>query len=266
MKKIHILMLSLLTVFAFGAVAASVASAAEFELLCVFDEGSLIVPKYGTEATCLAMTPIDEAGAWHLGFEWLANASPIPAAGVTVDITIGGSTKRILLEDMSAGPLKQATAVTCEGTGLGLLLPGGLDEVNSAVPTKCERETDGACTTLIEVKPVNLPWLTELLPFGTGEENEAIDDLYEGTGGNPGWAVKCNTALGEKTDTCTTNKGHTVELALAEEELRSEFQESALEEEWAECSEGNPKLNGLVVGLLDVKALISGVLVAIGIN
>jgi len=260
-------MLSLVTVFAFSAVVASVASAApEFELLCLNDAGSTVTPKYETEAKCLAMEPVDEAGTWYLGFEWLVNSVVVPAGGITVDTTIAGTgtlAKLILLEDMSAGPLKQPTSVTCEGSGLGLLLPGGLDEVNSAVPVNCTRETNGACSTLDSVKPVNLPWLTELLPFKT---NEAIDDLYEGTGGNPGWAVECETALGKKTDTCTTNKGHTLISSTAEEELGAEFLETAEEPEWAECSEGSPKLNGLVVGTLQSMALISGVLVPLTIS
>jgi len=257
-------MLSLFTVFAFSAVATSVASAApEFELLCLNDSGSTVTPKFETLATCEAMTPEDATGTWYLGFEWLVTGGVVPAGGVTVAVTVAGSTKKLLLEDMSAGPLKQATSVTCEGGGLGLLLPGGLDEVNSAEPLNCARETDGACSTLDAVRPVNLPWLTELLPFKT---NEAIDDLYEGTGGSPGWAVECETALGKKTDTCTTNKGHTLISSTAGEEIGAEFLESAVEEEWAECSEGSPKLNGLVVGTLQTTALTSGVLAPLTIS
>lgn len=255
-------MLSLLAVFAFSAVAASVSSATEFELLCLNDSGSTVTPKYETEATCLAMTPEDATGTWYLGFEWLVSGAVVPAGGTTVDI----ATKDILLEDMAAGPLKQATAVLCEGTGLGLLLPGGLDEVNSAVPVNCVREVNGACSSIDSIKPVNLPWLTELLPSPVvGKEDEAWDDLFAGTGGGPGWAVECETALGKKTDTCTTTNGHTL-MSAEGEELNAEFQESAAETEWAECTEGSPKLNGLVVGVLKITALTNGVLVPLTIS
>jgi hypothetical protein len=260
MRKIHILMLSLVAVFAFSAVTASMASATEFELLCVEDLTSSVKPKFLTETTCLAGTPVNEEGAWFLGFEWLVKGNVVPAAGVTVDIT----TTDIVLNDMSAGPLKQNTSVLCEGTGLGLLLPGGLDEQNSFNPEKCVRVVDGACSTLLTFEEVNLPWLTELLPVGT-TENEAQDMIYAGTGGNPGWAVICETALGTKTDTCTTNQGTTL-LSPEGEEINAEFLESAAESEWAECSEASPKLNGLVVGLVLLHALELGVLVPLTIS
>jgi hypothetical protein len=260
MRKIQILMLALAAVFAFSAVTTSLASAAtKFELLCVFDEGSTITPKYETEATCLAGTPVDESGNWHLGFEWLVNGNAVPATGVTVDVT----TTNLVLEDMQAGPLKQATSVLCEGTGLGLLLPGGLDEQNSANPEKCVRVTDGACEKLESVLAVNLPWLTELLPFG---ENEAKDMLYLGTGGEPGWAVECETALGKKTDTCTTDNGQTL-LSQEGEELNAEFLKEVEKSEEATCTEGSPKAEaGLVEGLVLLMALESGVLVPLTLS
>jgi hypothetical protein len=259
MKMIYVLMFALAAMFAFSAVAASVSSATEFELLCLNDEGSTVTPKYETKEKCEAMTPEDSSGTWYLGFEWLVSGSVVPAGGTTVDST----TKDILIEDMSAGPLKQATSVKCEGTGLGLALPGGLGEVNSVAPLNCARETDGACSTLEEVRFLNLPWLTELLPRGATEE--VINDFFAGTGGNPGWAVECETALGKKTDTCTTNKGSSL-MGAEGEELTSEFLETAEEAEWLECSEGSPKLNGLVVGTAKLTALTSGVLVPFTIS
>jgi hypothetical protein len=262
MRKIQILMLALAAVLALSAVTTSLASAAtKFELLCVFDEGSTITPKYETEAACLAEKPIDEAGNWHLGFEWLVNGNAVPATGATVDIT----TTNLVLEDMQAGPLKQATSILCEGTGLGLLLPGGLDEQDSMALEKCVRVTDGACETLDSAKFTNLPWLTELLPFGT-EENEAKDMLYAGTGGNPGWAIECETALGKQTDTCTTADGQTL-MSQEGEELNAEFPEKIENLEAAECAQAVPKAEaGLVFGLVLLMALESGALVPLTLS
>jgi hypothetical protein len=222
MKKIHVFMLSLVSIFAFSAVVASAASAEE-------------------------LSPL-----------WLVNGSPVPAGGVTVDVEVGPSL--LLLEDMQSGPLKQATSVECEGTGLGLLLPGGLDEQNSATPEKCVRETDGACETLESVKAVNLPWLTELL---STETNETEDNITAGTGGEPGWAVECETALGKKTDTCTTDQGKTL-LSQEGEEINAEFLKEVEKTEEATCTEGSPKTEaGLITGLILLMALESGALVPV---
>lgn len=266
MRKIHVLLLSLVAMLAFSAMATSAASA--FEILCLKDSGSTIKPLFLTEAECLAMTPVNETGTWYLGYEWLVSGAVVPAGGVTVDVGTtdpSGGTHFILLEDMAAGPLKQATDIECEGTGLGLLLPEGLDEQNSIKPENCKRGTPtGACSALDAVRPVNLPWTTALIPV-SGSETEAEDNPISGTGGNPGWAVECETALGKKTDTCTTNLGKT--LATQEgEEIKSNFPETAAESEWAECTEGSPKLNGLVVGNIYIKALVSGVLVPLTIS
>jgi hypothetical protein len=258
MRKVYILLgIALLGVLALS----NAATSSAFEILCLNDTGSLNLPRYLTEAECLAMTPVNETGTWYLGFEWLVNSVAVPAGGLTVDAT----TTKLLLEDMQAGPLKQATDVECEGTGIGLLLPGGLDEQNSANPVNCKRgASTGACTELLTVAPVNLPWLTELFPIS---ETEAEDALYEGTGGNPGWAVTCLNALGgTSTDTCTTNKGTTL-LTQEGEEIDSEFMESAPLANAAECTEGSPKAEaGLTNGLVLLHALVNEVLAPLTIS
>jgi hypothetical protein len=248
MRKIYMLMLSLIAMFAFSAIVASLASATTYELLCVSDEKSTIMPKYETEAKCLAGTPVDESGNWHLGFEWLVNGSAVPSTGVTVDIT----TTKLLLEDMQAGPLKQATDILCEGTGLGLLLPEGQGTQNST-KQNCKRGSPtGACSTLDTVEAVHLPWLTFVYASTVTTPENAI---YEGTGGKPGWLVECETALGKKNDECITNNGK-ADLEEESGDLNVEFLETAVKEEWAECSEGSPKAEaGLVVGLIHVEAL-----------
>src|SRR5580693_1058210 len=110
---------------------------------------------------------------------WLVMGMDLPA-GVPVDIP---NTRALLLEDTEA--IGGAVDVECGGAGTGEILPEGLDEETSYTPEKCViGSSKGACTSLVEVKAVNLPWLTELLQPSTVFE----DDLVEGTGGNPGWS------------------------------------------------------------------------------
>jgi hypothetical protein len=181
---------------------------------------------------------------------WLVMGEDIPATGVTIDIP---NVRDLLVEDTEAGPLKQATNIECGGIGMGVLLPEGLDEQSSLTLEKCTAGSPkGACETLESVSPVNLPWLTELLEPSTVFE----DDLYEGTGGNPGLKVECETALGKKTDTCT---GKSSKMLLKEkvetEEVEAEFPESVGESERFSCTEGKEH-SGLVTGLFRIVALL----------
>jgi len=217
MKKIQILMLAVVAMFAFSAVVASAASAEE-------------------------LLPL-----------WLVMGEDVPAGGVTVDVTVSG---KLLLEDMSA--TGGAVDVECEGNGLGLLLPEGLDEQNSANAENCKLgTTKGQCSEVLKVEAVDLPWLTQLVQVGTAFE----DNLFEGKSATekPGWLVLCLTVLGEVDDTCTTNEGKTL-LTNNETtgEVESEFAESAAESEWAGCTQPKTTKSGLVVGLVLLHVLLPG--------
>ncbi len=220
MRKIQVILLALVAVFALSVVAASSAFAA-------------------TEAAL-----------------WLVSGAEVPAAGVPTNLEVV-STKKLVLEDMEAGPLKQATSVECGGTGTGNVLPEGLDEQLTATPEGCVRKTDGACETLESVAAVNLPWKTEVLQV-TGSSPELFEDaLVSGTGGNPGWLVECETLLGKKNDVCTTNAGKTPLVNESSGEVLGTFETRSGEE--ASCTEGTSK-SGLVSGQVLAHALVSGVL------
>jgi len=203
MKKIHLIGLALVAVFAFSAASAVSASAAEW----------LVESKALTGTESAEVTDEQEAGT------------------------------TLLLEDMEAGPLKQGTDVLCEGSGKGLLLAGGLDEQLTAVASNCVNGSPkGACNNVEKVEAVNLPWKTELL-------STTEDAITAGTGGNPGWLVECNTALGKKDDTCTTNAGKVLVESTEDGLIHIEFMETVLEAEQASCTEGKAH-SGLVSGLL----------------
>jgi hypothetical protein len=61
-----------------------------------------------------------------------------------------------------------------------------------------------------EVNGIHLPWKTTL---AEGPEEMAKGSLA-GTGGNPGWKIKCKTILGSKTDECESETGKPEELTL----------------------------------------------------
>ncbi len=192
---------------------------------------------------------------------WLVKAEEVPAAGVSIDLEVV-STHKLVLEDMEAGPLKQATSVECGGTGTGLVLPEGLDEQLTFTPEGCVRKTGGACETLESIEAVNLPWKTEVLQV-TGSSPELFEDaIVSGTGGNPGWLIECETLLGKKDDTCTTDTSKIPLVNESSGEVLGTFENRAGEE--ASCTEGTSK-SGLVTGEFWLHALI-GVSVTLAVS
>lgn len=71
---------------------------------------------------------------------------------------------------------------------------------------KCRGKKVCKETEVEEVKGVNLPWNIEIISEGTKIANSGA--------GEPGWAVKCNTPLGSKTDTCTSENKEYEEIEL----------------------------------------------------
>lgn len=97
------------------------------------------------------------------------------------------------------------TTISCSGTEEGVAGPKNLDVVEKVKAEKCEITTKGGCESLPKkvAEPVDLPWQTEL--FET--EGKKFDKLTSDGHGEPGWAVECETALGNKVDTCTSESG-----------------------------------------------------------
>jgi hypothetical protein len=215
MRKIHILGLALFAVFAFGSYLTSAAFAEE-------------VP------------------------QWLINGEPILLGeSFDVDILPHDVTEEgnlILLEDMEAPGTPD---ILCEvEKALGWLLPNGEDlqttgECNPAnledMKNTCEKAAP------LTVAPVNLPWRTQLLEPETGVFH---DDLLEGTGGNPGWQVKCRVLFVTVTDTCTTAAGGATVNNVADGLLLVTF----LPLVEALCTLNNTE-KGLVEGSLYIHAL-----------
>jgi hypothetical protein len=71
--------------------------------------------------------------------------------------------------------------------------------------------------------------VTRLL--SVSETGETEDALIEGTGGNPGWATECETALGKRpTHAPPTSSKHL--LSQEGEEINAQFPKSTTEENW----------------------------------
>jgi hypothetical protein len=187
---------------------------------------------------------------------WLINGGDVPAGGVTVSIATEAG-KKLLLEDMEP-LLNKPTAVECNGTGLGLLLPNGEDEQNSATPSGCVFETAGECVSTgpLVVAAVNLPWLTRVVQITGSNPEEFEDEIFAGTNGAPGWLTECTAvATGTKVDdTCTTAAGRTLLKNEANGEVDALFEPiNAL------CTSAN-KSSGLVEGLVLIARFINGAL------
>ena len=180
--------------------------------------------------------------------QWLVDAATIALTEkVNVDLTTNSA--GILLEDMNA-TLKPDVLCLTVAKALGFLYSNGEDEVVEGECTEVESMTSGV--TCSSVKPVNLPWLTQLVQESSG----AFLDLIKSDGkGIPGWEVEC-TALGVKvTDKCETENGKPEQLNnTSTEEVEATFLESVAESEEAKCSVGGEK-EGLVVGTLLTDAL-----------
>jgi hypothetical protein len=175
MKKTHLVGFALLAIFAFSSFIVASASAEE-------------VP------------------------QWLVNGEPI-RLGESMDVNIlpVEGEENILLEDMNAPGTPD---ILCEmSNALAWLLPNGedLQETGECIKTVDDKGTCEAAAS-ITVKLVNLPWTTQL------KETEAgvfEDGVTAGTGGNPGWEVKCRILFINVTDICTSTseKGTVTNLA-----------------------------------------------------
>jgi hypothetical protein len=212
-KKIQILWFTLLAVFAFGAFAAASAFAEELP-------------------------------------QWLVNGAAIALGEqINADILPGPAGKeRLLIEDMNASTKPD---LLCEVVNsLMWLLSNGEGEVVSG---ECPAPVvDAGTCGSPKVKPVNLPWRTELLEPGV---NVYVLHILKIAAGNPGWEAEC-TVLGVKiTDVCTAADRLVALFPLADGLVEGEFKEE-LEEpaEAANCTIGGAQ-QGLVAGVGLIHAL-----------
>jgi hypothetical protein len=181
--------LCLVCMLVVGAVPASNASAAGW-LVCL--EGK---NKEVTKYTSNQCTKAESTGGWE---------STFPNGGETVKLAVAS------LRLADTGTPGGTTAIKCNSgmKGWGTVFASNEGEITSAEvanpKTECERLEGGCKAGEIEkVHGVNLPWRTEIVET---ESKYSIKILKTGesTEKEPGWAVKCNTLLGSKTDTCTS--------------------------------------------------------------
>jgi hypothetical protein len=120
---------------------------------------------------------------------------------------------------------------------------------NTAI--NCERLSNELCKKVVEIKGVDLPWESEMREEGGKILN--FTRKGEGAIGEPGFAITCETFLGNKTDECTTPKGKEegeelisgitggILLVLSRFEEKSKYN----------CTEGGTE-KGIIGGLLIV--------------
>jgi len=200
MKSLKLAGLCLASMLVMGMALAGNAAAAPLWLVCL-------------EGTNLTKYEDDQCSKLHTGGIWQSQGIP---TGKSVTVTLTAFSLRLRDPKATGGP----SAVKCNGTGSegwGLIEPSNIGKVFKAKinnpRTNCER-LEGACKAgeVESVEGVNLPWSTRL----TEESEKFLIQIQKGTGGNPGWAVTCNTLLGLQTDTCTAPS------EAADEHLRAE--------------------------------------------
>ncbi len=192
MKLLRIAGLCLVAMFAMSMVAAGTASA-EVPAWEHCTEGTeKIAPTKYTEHQCVA------AAASNTG-KWQWNE----VKGTEKVISRGS----LQLVDTDATEFKVKAALSCSGNDEGSVGPGKFDRITEINEIHCSNEEN--CATIIEVKPVNLPWQTELVEEA-GKNRDKITNGGTGEAEWPGWSVTCeNPIVGRTTDRCTTNSGST---------------------------------------------------------
>jgi hypothetical protein len=131
--------------------------------------------------------------------EWLAGGAPISAA-LAVETT--GS---LTLGSTNGLGLGIKAAILCVGVSIGTVGPGAEDLTTEVLNTALTSSTLSCvsvetCEGNSELRAVDLPWLTIIKEDSS---TEFLDVVESGGKGNPGWEIKCKTALGTVTETCT---------------------------------------------------------------
>jgi hypothetical protein len=178
MRKIQIIGLAFAAVFAFSMVSASGASA-----LTLWDECMEV-----TEGTGLFTNNDCNAEGSPKLWEWLEIETLTNVLSLLSDlvlINLGFLTVKILCEGFMHG-------------SVGLNGESTITELLSVAGVLITLEKPVACTNIENcpeplANPVNLPWADQLVEANSTEKDAAGDLLGpEGTGGSPGWFVKCD--------------------------------------------------------------------------
>jgi hypothetical protein len=214
MKKLQILGIALVAVFAFGVLVAASASAAPTFLLA----------------------------------EWLVNGVAIPEGTELAT----ESTGTLELEDLKT--LLGVSVVKCKGIMDGKVGFDGADTIaevlnaakeligslSSGIALVCEEAGEKVCKEPL-VWPLNLPWNTLLELMEQGTEIFFADLILAGASGNPpGWEVECMKTFTTPVDQCT-GEGIT-KLGLEATTLTASFEEAfreLAEVKLALCTQSN---------------------------
>ncbi len=125
--------------------------------------------------------------------EWLLDENTI---GTAVPVEMEGE---LLLEEMLTG-----TAVRIEFTGTGSVGPNSHDLIESITVKKSFLAIHGACTVLLAVEAVDLPWSSTLVLEEPGGKNEYYDKITQDGKGLPGWLVECTSLIGKLDEVCVS--------------------------------------------------------------
>jgi hypothetical protein len=250
MKKLTKVGVALIAAFALTCIGSASASAAT---VCEIEPNG--EPKYANPVTCFNMTSPIATGLWKLVTiaAWLVDGAQITEALATE--TEG---------ELELTDLSNSSGVLCKEISDGTVGPEGINEllevlnaekekIEAALPLLCKAATGSACeenTTDIEVVPVNLPWLTQLVL--TEGEPEFLDYLSGSSEGKePGWKVSC-LVLGIKiTDTCEGVTSAKVENTVENDVLATFNPAAPISSRKANCSIGGAETGDTAgVGLI----------------
>jgi hypothetical protein len=236
MKHLKIAGLCLVSMIMMGMTLAGTAAAAPLWLVCL--EGPNLT-KYSSNQC----TKAESGGKWQS--QELTTTDKATITSFTLTLT---DTKTAL----------GSTPVRCDsgGESEGTVGPGNTAVVKTAIiksaGTNC-RSLGGGCETgandIEGVEGRDLPWQTTLFEH----EGKVLTKIEADGNGEPGWAVKCKTVLGSKTDVCVSESGEDEEVELINEVtkgvllVRGRFQTAKK----ADCTEGGKK-SGEVAGLIAI--------------
>jgi hypothetical protein len=165
---------------------------------------------------------------------WQVNGTPV--AGT--EKVMGTGTLRLFDTKTAAG----SSEVECSGTTTGTIGPTKFDRVETITVASCNPKK--VCENVETVKPLHLPWQTELYET----ESKVLNKISEiPSNGEPGWTVTCKTILGSKTDVCETEagkEGNEVQTNMTPNELGT-FNPTSK----ADCTEGKAE-SGKVEGII----------------
>lgn len=206
MKKIHLIGMALVAVFAFGAVMVSSASAVSQWLV--------------GGKTVLTLTSVSVEGALTLTTLVLGiNVASVECPGI-IDGSVG-----------PAGENEETELLNAAGEAISTTPLTGLSLVCTSLGGECP--TTGSA----EVWPLNLPWLSQLELMAAGTL-EWLSHLFGNGAGEPGYEVVCLTSTGtvQAENSCTGLSSGALEMMTGPDPLI--IYSAAEETEKATCSTG----------------------------